>query len=60
MELETPGPPPPPGASGSQRVPILGSIPRFKITLPYCRNQLYVTSQRVNLGSEVPPPIFFF
>lgn len=40
------------GASGSQRVPILGSIPRFKITLPDCRNarnQLYVTSLGVSI-----------
>lgn len=52
------------GASGSQRVPIIGSIPRFKISRlpsPGCknaRNQLYVTSLSVSI--LVQKSFFFF
>lgn len=65
MELETPGPRPPHprslGASGSQRVPILGSIPRFKITLPCCRNAEinFMSHLCVSILVQKFPPHFF-
>lgn len=66
MELETPGPrPPPPPLTGgfwlseSTYPWFYPAFQDYSPLLQKCRNQLYVTSLRVNLGSEVPPPFFF-